>query len=259
VIRPAVNLACAELVDQLGVRGGIVCVVGAGGKKSLIHALARGHDGHVALTATVNIAEFPADLGLERIVDEESALPERIASVPPGRSVAYACPSGKPGRHGGVSAATIRAIHEQGGFDATFVKADGARMRRVKAPAAHEPVIVPGSATVVPVVSIQAVGEPLSERVVHRVERVAAVTGLSRGEILTPEALGRLLASGQGALQGTDGSRVAPVINMVDNEGQEALARETATAALAMTSRFDRVLLCRLRPGSESVVSIVTR
>ena len=249
----------SELVDLLGVREGIVSVVGAGGKKSLIYALVRGHGGRVALTATAHTTGFPADLPVERIVDEESALQERIAEIPGDRSVAYACPSGKPGRHAGVSADTIRAIHEQGGFAATFVKADGARMRQVKAPAPDEPLIVPGSATVVPVLSIRAVGEPLTEQVAHRVERVEAATGLARGATITPEALGRLLASGQGALQGTEGMRVAPVINMVDNARQEELARATATAALAMTSRFDRVLLCSLRPGSESVVSVVTR
>lgn len=255
----AVNPALSQLVDLLGVRDGIVCVVGAGGKKSLIYALVRGHGGRVALTATVHTTEFPADLPVARIVDEESSLQECLAEIPPDRSVAYACPSGKPGRYAGVSAATIAAMHAQGGFSATFVKADGARMRRVKAPAADEPVIVPGSATVVPVISIGAAGEPLTEKVAHRVERVEAVTGLARGATLTPEALGRLLADEQGSLQGTQGIRVAPVINMVDNARQEELARATATAALAMTSRFDRVLLCSLRPGSESVVSVVTR
>ncbi|HZX24609.1 MAG TPA: selenium cofactor biosynthesis protein YqeC [Woeseiaceae bacterium] len=255
----AVHPSLPDLVDLLAVREGIVCVVGAGGKKSLIYALVRGHGGRVAMTATAHTTEFPADLPVERIVDEESALRERIANSPRERSIAYACPSGKPGRLAGVSADTIRAIHEQGGFAATFVKADGARMRRVKAPAEDEPLIVPGAATVVPVVSITAVGEPLTERVAHRVERVEAATGLARGATITPEALGRLLASGQGALQGTEGMRVAPVINMVDNARHEELARATATAALAMTSRFDRVFLCSLRQGSESLVSVVTR
>ena len=37
------NPACSELVDLLAAREGIVCIVGAGGKKSLIYALARGH------------------------------------------------------------------------------------------------------------------------------------------------------------------------------------------------------------------------
>jgi probable selenium-dependent hydroxylase accessory protein YqeC len=95
--------------------------------------------------------------------------------------------------------------------------------------------------------------------VAHRIERVEAATGLSRGEILTPEAIGRLLASEQGALQGADGMRVVPVINMVENDRQEELARATAAAALAMTARFDRVVLCRLTPGSESIVAVVTR
>jgi DNA repair photolyase len=60
-------------------------------------------------------------------------------------------------------------------------------------------------------------------------------------------------------LQGSAGARVAPVINMVDNEQLEQLARAAATAAIRMTSRFDRVVLCCLRRSSSPVVAVVTR
>jgi probable selenium-dependent hydroxylase accessory protein YqeC len=175
-----------------------------------------------------------------------------------GGSVAYACPSSKPGRHAGAAPATVRAIHDAAGFDATLVKADGARMRWIKAPAADEPMLVPGVDIVIPVLSARAIGEPLSERVAHRVDRVAAVTGVAPGETLTPEAVGRLLASEQGSLHGTAGARVAPLINMVDNDDKEELARAAAGAAIAMTSRFDRVVLCCLRRPGQPVVAVVT-
>ena len=98
-----------------------------------------------------------------------------------------------------------------------------------------------------------------AERVAHRVERVAAVTGVAPGERVTPEAVGRLLASERGALYRTAGGRVAPVINMVDNIGKEELARAAAIAAIALTSRFDRVVLCCLRRPERPVVAVVTR
>jgi probable selenium-dependent hydroxylase accessory protein YqeC len=196
---------------------------------------------------------------LEQIVADEAELREQIAALDNSRSVAYACPSNKPGRHGGVSATTIRSIHEECGFAATFVKSDGARMRWIKAPAKNEPATVPGADVIVPVVSARAIGEPLNERVAHRLEQVEAVTGITRGEPLTPEAVGRLLASEEGALRGSGGARVAPVINMVDNDQQEELARAAASAAIAMTSRFDRVVLCCLQRSSSPVVAVVTR
>ena len=186
------------LIDALDARRGIVCAVGAGGKKSVLYQLMREHSGHVALTATVHTTEFPDDLVLRQVIDEDANLQARVVALASGGSVAYACPSSKPGRHAGAAPATVRAIHDAAGFDATLVKADGARMRWIKAPAADEPMLVPGVDIVIPVLSARAIGEPLSERVAHRVDRVAAVTHVAPGEILTPEAVGRLLASEQG-------------------------------------------------------------
>ena len=247
------------LIDALEAREGIVCAVGAGGKKSVLYQLAREHRGRFALTATVHTTVFPDDLGLQQIIDDDANLAQRLRAADPARCVAYACPSSKPGRHAGASPATIRAIHDGGGFDATFVKADGARMRWIKAPAPDEPIVVPGADLVIPVVSARALGEPLGERVAHRVDRVAAVAGVAPGEVLTPEAVGRLLASEHGALYRTAGGRVAPVINMVDNDDKEELARAAASAALALTSRLDRVVLCCLRRPERPVVAVVTR
>lgn len=249
----------SALIEELDAYRGIVCAVGAGGKKSVLYQLVREHAGHIALTATVQMTEFPEDLPVERIVDDETMLRDRVLAAARSGSVAYACPSKKAGRYSGVSPETIRSIHEEGGFDASYVKADGARMRWIKAPDAGEPMLVQGADVVIPVVSARAIGEPLDERVAHRIERVAAVTGLAKGNLLTPEAVGRLLASDVGALQGSAGARVAPVINMVDNEQQEEMARAAAIAAIEMTSRFDRVVLCCLRRSSSPVVAVVTR
>lgn len=249
----------SELIDLLEARQGIVCVVGAGGKKSIIYQLVREHPGRVAITTTVHMTEIPAELHIDQVLDDDAALPERVLAAEDSRLVAYARPSHKPGRMAGATAATIRTIHEQGGFDTTLVKADGARMRWIKAPAEGEPLVVPGADTVIPVVSARAIGEPLSERVAHRVERVAAVTGVLPGQPLTPDAVGRLLASADGGLCRTGGARVAPVINMVDNEQQEESARAAAAAALAQTSRFDRVVLCCLKRPAAPVVAVVTR
>ncbi|MCO4811827.1 MAG: putative selenium-dependent hydroxylase accessory protein YqeC [Gammaproteobacteria bacterium] len=248
-----------SLIEELDAYQGIICAVGAGGKKSVLYQLVREHAGRIALTTTVHMSAFPEDLQVERIVDDETMLPDRVLAAARSGSVAYACPSKKAGRYSGVSPEMIRSIHEDGGFDASFVKADGARMRWIKAPEEGEPLLVPGADVVIPVVSARAIGEPLEERVAHRIERVAAAAGVAPGKLLTPEAVGRLLASDAGALQGTAGARVAPVINMVDNDRQEELARAAATAAIEMTSRFDQVVLCCLRRSLSPVVAVVTR
>lgn len=247
------------LIDLLGARSGVVCAVGAGGKKSVLYQLVREHDGRFALTTTVHMTEFPEDLPADTVIDDEPDLRRRVLVAARSRSVAYACPSQKPGRHAGVAPAMIRALHEEAGFAATFVKADGARMRWIKAPAEGEPVLPPGADVVIPVISARAIDEPLGERVAHRVDEVEAITGIANGEILTPESIARLLTSDVGALSGAHGARVAPVINMVDNDLQEKKARAVAEAALSMTSRFDRVVLCCLKRPAAPVVAVVER
>jgi probable selenium-dependent hydroxylase accessory protein YqeC len=154
----------ASLLDLLDARAGIVCAVGAGGKKSLLRHLATAHPGRVAITSTVFTTYFQERLGFAVVVGEEAQLPAAVAAVEPGRSVAYACPTHTPARRAGVDPETVGRIHREGGFAATFVKADGARMRLVKAPAGNEPLLVPGTTTVVPILSALAIGEPLTSR-----------------------------------------------------------------------------------------------
>jgi probable selenium-dependent hydroxylase accessory protein YqeC len=248
-----------SLLDLLEARSGVVCAVGAGGKKSLLRRLAAEHPGRVALTGTVFITHIPDDAGFAIAVAEDAGLPGAVARFGAAPRVAYACPSDKPDRWAGVSPATIERIHREGGFAATYVKADGARMRWVKAPDDDEPALPACCTTVLPVVSALAIGEPLSSRVAHRVERIEQVLALREGEIITPVHLGRLIASPVGMLKLTEARRVVPVINMVDDAQREAGAREAAAVALAANSRIDRVVLLCLARADDPVVAVVRR
>lgn len=249
----------AELLDLLDARSGIVCAVGAGGKKSLLRCLASAHPGRVALTGTVFITHIPDDAGFAITVAQDADLPGAVARLGAAPRVAYACPSEKPDRWAGASPATIECIHREGGFTATYVKADGARVRWVKAPADDEPALPACCTTVLPVVSALAIGEPLTARVAHRVERIELVLGLRENEVITPTHLGRLLASPLGSMKCTEGRRVVPVINMVDDAAREKVAREAAEVALAANSRIDRVVLACLARGVAPVVAVVCR
>jgi probable selenium-dependent hydroxylase accessory protein YqeC len=249
----------ASLVDLLEARAGIVCAVGAGGKKSLLQHLATTHPGRVAITATAFTTYSQEHLGFAVVIEEEARLAARVMSLGPEVNVAYACPGGKPGRRAGVSAALIEQIHREGGFDATYVKADGARMRLVKAPRDDEPALPGGATIVIPILSARAIGEPLTTRIAHRVERIERVAGLRENETFTAEHLGRLLASLDGMMKGTAGMRVAPVINMVDDAARAALARRAAQVALDLTDRFDQVILTCLAQTEDPVVAVVAR
>jgi probable selenium-dependent hydroxylase accessory protein YqeC len=248
-----------SLLDLLDARSGVVCAVGAGGKKSLLRHLATTHPGRVAITATVFTTYFQENLGFAVAIDEDARLPALVADLDPTRSVAYACPGDKPGRRAGASPATVERIHRECGFAATYVKADGARMRLVKAPADDEPALPACCTTVVPILAALAIGEPLTARVAHRVERVERVAGLRENETILARHLGRLLASPDGLMKSTEGRLVVPVINMVDDALRETQAREAAASALELCDRIDRVVLVSLARTGNPVVGVVRR
>lgn len=230
------------LLEALNARTGVLCAIGAGGKKTTLYRILATHPGHIGMSATSFTYPFPENLPAETHIASPAELLERVPASSAQR-IAYAKPSDKKGRLAGLDAADILTIHRQGGFDLTVLKADGARMRRIKCPESHEPQIPDYAETVLLVLSIAAVGRPLDDRVAHRPERVSEVTGLALGGTLEPIHLGRIFSSPQGLLKGTEGRLVIPVIHMVDGPQQEAAARETADHALAGSERFDHVVL----------------
>lgn len=248
-----------HLLELLGARQGIVCAVGAGGKKTTLYALAAAHSGRVAMTATVFMTAFSRRLGAHRLITETPDMAAAVAATNTYRRVAYARPSDKPGRVGGVAPALIGDCHQRGDFDLTLVKADGARMRAIKAPAPDEPVIPDSATTVLCIVSAAALGEPLGEHIAHRPERIEAVTGLRNGDPITPGAMGHLLASDEGGLRGLPApARAIAVINAVDDAGRRAAAREAAHEALKRgRHRIERVVLTCHRNGGDPLVEAI--
>jgi probable selenium-dependent hydroxylase accessory protein YqeC len=247
------------LFELLAARRGIVCAVGAGGKKSVLYALAAEHPGRVAVTGTVPFVPPPEALAAERLTGDADTIAGCLAASGRQRVVVFGRPPETKGRWGGLPPDLIDAWHGRFGFDVTLVKADGARMRWIKAPAEDEPLLPAGCSTLIPVLSARALGEPLSERIAHRVALVEQVTGCRAGQAFLPEHAARLLSSPRGLLQGAAGSReIRPIINMVDDVQALTLAREAAVLALELSTRFDQVVLTRLK-DLPTVVEIVRR
>jgi probable selenium-dependent hydroxylase accessory protein YqeC len=244
----ASNHTGERLLELLCARRGLVCAAGAGGKKTTLYRLAGLHPGRVGLSATVFTLRFPCNLGAELVIAAGAALEAQVLEAAAvHRKVAFAQPSAKPGRVAGVAPEMLRAWHRQAGFDVTYIKADGARMRGIKAPSATEPVIPAGTATLLYLVSAHVIGQPLDADTAHRPERLTAVTGCKPGEPIRPDHVGRLLAAADGAFYHAGDASVVPIINMVDDDNCLRLARQAAAAALAGNSRLDRVVLSAMR------------
>ncbi len=247
------------LVDALAAWRGLVCLIGAGGKKSTLYRLAELHWGRVGITATVHTPPFPRTFTGDRVIASDTHLLAAVLqSAKIHAKVAFAQPSSKHHRLAGIPPRQVARIAAAAHFDVTLIKADGARSRWLKAPDAEEPQLPEGPITVIPVVSARALGEPLSPRIAHRMERVVVVTGARPGDIITPKHMARLLADPRGSLQGVGNAVVVPLINMVDDPARAVLARETARRALMLSDRFDRVVLASMqRP--DPLVDVIIR
>lgn len=239
-----------DLIDILNARQGIICFVGAGGKKTTMYRLAREHPGRIGITATSHIEYFPKKLDATRYIASEDELFQLIATDSESRVIAFAKPSRRHGRRAGINPDRIAEFKSGGHFDVLLVKSDGARSRWVKAPAEHEPPLPPDVDTVVPIVSARVFGSDLTAKTAHRIEHICAITGMHENDRILPHHVAKLLSSPEGGLKNTADAKVIPLINMVDNPELEKLAREAATGAMALTDRIDSIVLAAMREES---------
>lgn len=240
-----------DLGEALDAATGMVCVVGAGGKKSTLYALAERLD-RAVVTATVRIPIFdPAVATVEVTDDPVGAL--RAADRWP---LGLVPEQERSDRYLGYAPAEVDAIAAADVADAVLVKADGARMREFKAPDASEPVIPATADTVLPVVSAHVVGKPLTAEYVHRPERVADIAGLDLGEPIRPTDVAAVLASDRGGLKDVpEGATIVPVVNKVDDADLQATAHELARHVLDRAD-VPRVVLTRMT-APDPLVAVV--
>ncbi|MDS0222806.1 selenium cofactor biosynthesis protein YqeC [Haloarcula sp. S1AR25-5A] len=252
-----------QLAYALGLgASAVVALVGAGGKKTAMgHLIAEGTSKDYAIGYTTTTAmPPPSDLPM-RLTGPEEWRSDLTAQEPP---IAFARkrvvdPERVEQKVRGFEPDVVDRISDSERFDWLLVKADGARQREFKAPGAGEPV-VPSTAThVVPVASVAAVGEALTTDVVHRPERVAAITALDVGDTITARAVGTVLTHPDGGLRNSPPeAAVIPIVNKADTESQRRIARTVLTHALSDTTRCSRGVLTSFESGICEVVTATT-
>jgi probable selenium-dependent hydroxylase accessory protein YqeC len=242
-----------NLLSALKLTGGVVSLIGAGGKKTTMYELASLFDGRVALTSTSHMFEY--DEAQVDVVTVDRNTPLKFSFD--ARVVAYAGLTDTPNRVGGLMPSQIETIWRKGKYDLVVIKADGARSRLIKAPADHEPLIPDFTQLVLPIISGLVIGQPLTSSIAHRVDLLTETLDLEVGDIIKPLHLAKLLSSPNGSLQGTKNIRVIPIINMVDDARIEAACIEAALIAFSLTNRFDRIILAQLKHSK--VVKVIDR
>jgi len=230
-------------------RGDIVSFVGAGGKTTAMYRLAQelvGLGWRVVTTTTTMIRPPTLEQSEETILEADlTLLLQKVEQALEGHhhvTVATGQKQDEKGKLVGLQPELVGKLTNIPSIDAIIVEADGARGRSLKAPAPYEPPIPPATTILVPMIAVDAIGQPLDERIAHRPELVARLTGASLGDRITPEMAAQVLAHPEGGLKNAPPSaRVIALINKVDPLTL-APAQEVAKNFLSASS-IDRVLL----------------
>ena len=232
----------------------LAAFIGAGGKTTALFRLARdlqsSYDSVFVSTST-HLALSQLELADHRLnLRSPADLSSLESNPPPGISVLVG-PQAEAERVRGPEAAVLEVLAELATEKRIplLIEADGSRLRPLKAPADHEPVVPGFINTVVCVAGLSALGQPLTAEWVHRPDRFAALSGLAEGDRLTLEALGRVLMHPQGGLKGIPpGARRVLLLNQADTPALLASARQLAVELL---SSFQAVVVTGQNKSSQ--------
>jgi probable selenium-dependent hydroxylase accessory protein YqeC len=205
--------------------GGVISLVGAGGKTSLMFRLARelSAQGVPVLSTTTTKIYVPSrkqspivmiSKSASVLAREARAILRRNSHISAGSRLVPLQNKLK-----GFPPEAIDALWQSGIFRWIVVEADGAAGRPVKAPEVHEPVIPQCTKWVIGIVGLKAVGKPLTERWAFRPQRVSQITGLAEGSILTESAIVDLLIAENGILKDAPaGAARLAFLNQADSQ-----------------------------------------
>lgn len=201
----------------LAEKGHIVSLVGGGGKTTLLHAMAAhcACKGWRVLVSTTTHIQCPA----KPLWAQNEAELTALWTAGSYAVVGNAAPDNKLTQ-------PPQLEHWMTWADAVFLEADGAKHMPCKAPAAHEPVLLPQSDIVLDVAGLSAMSRPLQE-VCFRLEIACTLLGVPPETILTPELLAKLLANEQGGHKSVGSRRFFVVLNQADTQERKKAGKQT--------------------------------
>lgn len=196
-----------------------ISVVGAGGKTTVIRKILKECKEQkipCAVSTTTHIQAYDVEYFLgEPSVEMFRKLVLQYESVWMGEKTAERKLSAFPDTF-------IKTISKEPGV--LLLEADGAKHLPVKAPAAHEPVIVPETDIVLNVYGMSAVGKKIGE-VCFRTEKVTKILGKKEADILCPEDIVSLAKSAiAGRKQVADSMEYHVILNQADTKERLEMA-----------------------------------
>ncbi len=189
----------ASLAGTIGLSGrGVISLIGAGGKTSLMFKLAKelAEAGLSVLTTTTTKIFLPdKELSPHTVVgtsDDEllANITTAIKSFPHFSAGAKEDP--KSGKLIGLRPETVDRVWKEGLFDVIIVEADGSKQLPLKVSADHEPVLPASTSHLVHVTGLDAIGQTV-EKAVHRPDIFMGQWALEPGTELTESHLAKCI------------------------------------------------------------------
>lgn len=169
----------------------VVTLVGGGGKTTLLYALAHGARAAgktVIVTTTTHLMPHPG------LLLTDNPEPAHLRACLAAHGVITLGTMGRADKLCGTGEIGVcKSV-----ADVVLIEGDGAKLRPLKAPAAHEPVILPETDAVIAVAGLDALFRPIGE-ICHRPEQVCALLGKSPEDLVTPEDITQILSSPLGS------------------------------------------------------------
>ena len=230
---------------------------GAGGKTTALFRLARQLEPPVLVTTTTHLSSDQLALADQIIEIDESIELEDLFSTLAAEVVVLTGGGDSDDRVKGLPEWQLNRIAKisQRRKITLLVEADGSRQRPLKAPAGHEPVIPSFVDNVVVVAGLSALGKPLNEQWVHRVEHFSDISGLNEGEQISTEAITRVLLDLSGGLKGIPaGAKKMCLLNQADTPHLQSQANRIARSLIP---EYEAVIVASLNRGSWGATSDV--
>ncbi len=239
----------------------LVSLVGAGGKTTLMFALAKelqDRGSRVVTTTTTKIFYPTAEESPSVLLGDAGLLPEIESRLARRGQVTWAAKHLPENKLAGISLQDISALWSSGLTDYLIVEADGSARRPLKAPNEREPVVPSDTTLFITVAGLSALGKPLNEKWAFRPEIISRLTGMALDDPIKPEGLASLISHPQGGLKGwLPGMRILAFLNQADDgpawEGGRALAKEI----LGNNNKIEGVIVSRLKSLMQKEVLIL--
>lgn len=202
--------ALQRSLDFLAQRGRVISLVGGGGKSTMMLFFAQtcARQGkRVLVTTTTNIFQPAAGIYAENAAQIQTLWDRGSIAV-------IGTPMPGQGKLQQPDPCLLQWAMARA--ELVFIEADGSKHYPVKAPKDGEPVLLPACDTVLAVMGLSAIGQPL-KNVAFRLPEVMRLLGVEADHILTEEDAARILSSSFGSRKGVGDRKFCVVLNQCDD------------------------------------------